>query len=284
MLDVAALHLNPWNTLLIQSFSYLCKNNNILRHFLHLAYKGTHYSGWQWQPNAVSVQGTIEAALEKMLKKPMKIHGCGRTDAGVHASQYFAHLDIEENWDFDIVERLNRMLPKDIAIFDLIPTKEGVNTQKDALNRTYDYYIHFRKHPFLSEFSTHYIGAPLDIEKMNAAAQMLTSHRDFRALCKSPDKVPHTRCLVMAAEIVEINHGAGLRLRITASRFLKGMIRLIVTKLLEVGQGKISVSELDTFIGRQENPDYKVLAPPQGLRLSRVIYPFLDIEPVHGFL
>jgi tRNA pseudouridine38-40 synthase len=255
-----------------------------LRYFLHLAYKGTHYHGWQRQVSAISIQETIEAALTKMLKVPCKIHGCGRTDTGVHASQYFAYLDLEGEYDFDLVERVNRILPEDIAVFEFIPVTSRANTQRDAISRTYDYYFHFNKHPYLAELSTYYDGPVLDVEAMNKAAEILTKHEDFRALCKSPDKVNHTRCRVMSAEIRFLKHVDGIQFSITANRFLKGMIRLIVNKLIKVGQGKMSVAELDEFIGKKENPAYKVLAPPQGLYLSKVVYPFLERKAVNGFL
>ncbi len=219
--------------------------------------------------------------MSKMMKAPLKIHGCGRTDAGVHATQYFAHLDIEEEWSFDPVERLNKMLPNDIAIFDALPVEEKANCQQDAVKRTYDYFIHFEKHPFLSGISTLYTGKPLNIEEMNKAAHLLPKHNDFRALCKTPDRIPSTTRKVLSAEILENSNG--IQFRITAKGFLRGMIRLIVTKLFEVGQGTITVEELDEFIGKKENPHYKLFAPPQGLHLSRIEYPYLNIAPRNVF-
>jgi tRNA pseudouridine38-40 synthase len=219
-----------------------------------------------------------------MFKVPCKIHGCGRTDTGVHASQYFAYLDLESEFDFDPVKRVNRILPEDIAVFEFIPVTSRANTQRDAISRTYDYYLHFNKHPYLAELSTYYDGPDLDVDAMHKAALVLAKHGDFRALCKSPDKVNHTRCRVMSAEVRLLKHVDGIQFTITANRFLKGMIRLIVNKLLKVGQGKMSVEELDAFIGKKENPAYKVLAPPQGLHLSKVVYPYLEREVMGSFL
>lgn len=255
-----------------------------MRYFLHLAYKGSNYHGWQRQPNASSVQATIETGLSKMLKVPTKIHGCGRTDAGVHASQYFAHFDYEGEWNYDPVERLNLILPGDIAIFEIIPVHEKANTQQGAFRRTYDYFMHFRKHPFLTGRSALFAGLDLNLEEMRRAGEVLTQHKDFRALCKTPDKVPHTRCNLMSVKIFEHPKGEGLRINVESNRFLKGMIRLMVTKLVEVGTGKISVAELDEFIGKQVNPSYKVLAPPQGLYLSKIEYRYLSREPALDYL
>lgn len=254
-----------------------------MRFFIHLAYRGTNYRGWQRQAGVHSIQETIEGALSKMFKTPCKIHGCGRTDAGVHASQYFAHFDLEGEFDFDMVERINRILPEDIAVFDFIPVSPGANTQRDAFSRTYDYFFHFDKHPFPGLLSTYYNGPELDISEMDKAAKVMLNHRDFRALCKAPDRVDHTRCLIMSAEVKELAGIRGIQFSITASRFLKGMVRLTVNRLLKVGQGRMSVEEFDAFIGKQENPHFKVFAPPQGLHLSKVVYPYLERERVNGF-
>ncbi|KAA3638536.1 MAG: tRNA pseudouridine(38-40) synthase TruA [Bacteroidetes bacterium] len=253
-----------------------------MKFFLHLAYNGTNYRGWQRQAGVVSVQETIEEALGKMLKTPISVHGCGRTDAGVHASQYFAHVDLEKQYDFDLVERLNRILPEDIAVFEFIPVEPRANAQRGATSRTYDYYLHFDKNPHLSALSTYYNGPVLDLTAMNAAAEVMINHRDFRALCKAPDRVEHTRCLIMSSEVKNLERINGIRFTITASRFLKGMVRLTMNKLIKVGQGKMSVAEFDDFIGQKENPHFKVFAPPQGLYLSKVVYPFLERERVSG--
>ncbi len=254
-----------------------------MKFFIHLAYKGTNYRGWQRQAGVVSVQQVIEESLEKMLKTRMSVHGCGRTDAGVHASQYFAHVDLEGQYDFDLAERLNLILPDDIAVFEFIPVEPHANAQRGAVSRTYDYYLHFDKHPYYSTFSTYYKGPELNVELMNAAAQVMLKHRDFRALCKAPDRVEHTRCLIMSAEVISLDKIRGINFRITASRFLKGMVRLTMNKLIKVGQGKISVEAFDEFIGKKENPHYKVFAPPQGLHLSKVVYPFLERERANGW-
>lgn len=257
-----------------------------MRHFLHIAYKGTNYKGWQRQTSAISIQQVIEEQLQIMLHSPERviIHGCGRTDGGVHADQYFFHFDVKEEWDFDFVFRLNKMLPDDIAVFDVFPVAHNANAQYNAIKRTYNYFIHFYKEPFLNESSTLYQGGELDLKKMAQALNILTKYTDFRALCKSPDKVNHTRCNLSAAQLFVHKKGNRLRLEITSNRFLRGMIRLIVANLLEIGQGRLSLNDWEAFIAKAENPNYKKLAPPQGLHLSKVVYPYLDVEVKEAYL
>lgn len=251
-----------------------------MRYFIHLAYSGKKYHGWQRQANVLSIQEVVEKRLSRLLGSPTLIHGCGRTDAGVHADQYFFQVDIKESWDFDFVFRINKMLPDDIAVYEIIPVEENANAQRSAIRRTYDYYLHFTKTPFLADHSTLYQRDKLNqLETMVKGAQVLTRYNDFRALCKQPDKVSHTRCNLSAVTIYKHKNGDRLRVEITSNRFLRGMIRLIMTKLLEIGQGKLSLEDWEAFIAKNESPSFKRLAPPQGLHLSRVEYPFLNRKP-----
>lgn len=250
-----------------------------MRYFIHIAYSGKNYHGWQRQTNVLGIQEVIEEKLSLLFGESIFIHGCGRTDAGVHADQYFFQLELKQAWTFDFLFRINKMLPADIAVFDIISVKENANAQHDAIRRTYDYYLHFTKSPFLAEHSTWYEGFELKyLEKMAEGGKVLTKYNDFRALCKRPDKVDHTRCNLSAVTIYKHKNGDRLRIEITSNRFLRGMIRLIVTKLLEIGQGKLSLEDWEAFIAKNENPSFKRFAPPQGLHLSKVEYPFLNIE------
>ena len=257
-----------------------------MRYFLHIAYKGKDYKGWQRQTADISIQQVIEEKLQLMLgrKQRVVICGCGRTDAGVHADQYFFHVDIDEILDYDPVFRLNKMLPDDIAVFDFIPVAENAHTQYDATKRTYNYFIHFYKEPFLNESSTLYLEEALDLQKMRQALEVLTRYGDFRALCKSPDKVNHTRCNISSTQLFLHETGTRIRLEITSNRFLRGMIRLIVYNVLKVGQGKMSLEDWEAFIAKNENPSYKKLAPPQGLFLSKIEYPYLKIAQKKAYV
>ncbi len=157
-----------------------------MRYFFHIGYHGTHYNGWQKHPGSNSVQQKLETALSKLLKVPIAINGCGRTDAQVHASQYFFHVDIENEWDFDLFFRLNKILPDDIAIFEIIPMQGQPHARFDAIKRTYDYFIHTYKDPFLSNYSSFYPYPDLNLDKMKAAVALLPKYTDYRACVNAP--------------------------------------------------------------------------------------------------
>ncbi len=248
-----------------------------MRYFFHIAYHGAHYGGWQKQPGMLNVQGVLETALSRLLKIPVEIIGCGRTDALVHASQFFFHADIDKEWDFDLFFRLNKILPDDIAVFDIIPMQGLPHARFDAIQRSYDYFIHNYKDPFLSGFSSLYPETNLDLDKMKAAVALLPLYTDYRAFCKSPDRVDHTLCYVTSAALFVDATGDRLRFHISANRFLSRMIRIIMGRLLEIGRGEMSVDEFEYYLSKKETPKIIIPAHPQGLYLSKVTYPYLDI-------
>ena len=205
--------------------------------------------------------------------------GCGRTDAQVHASQFFFHLDVEKQWDFDLLFRLNKKLPRDIAIFEIIPMQGNQHARFDATQRTYDYFIHTRKDPFLSEVSSLYLERNLDLHSMKAAVALLTRYSDYRAFCRTPDSYKTTICHVTSAKLFTDEEGDRIRLQISANRFLARMIRILVSKLLDIGRGIVSVDEFENYLITKETPKTIEPAYPQGLFLSKVVYPYLDIPP-----
>ncbi len=225
------------------------------------------------------MQEILETAFSKLLKKPVAIVGCGRTDAGVHASQFFFHTDIEGEWDFDLFFRLNKILPDDIAVFDIIPMQGRPHARFDAIQRTYDYFIHTYKDPFLSGFSSLYPKPNLDLDKMKAAVALLPRYNDYRAFCKCPDRIEHTLCYVSSASLFIDTNGDKLRFQVTANRFLSKMIRIIVGRLLEIGRGEMPVDEFEHYLISKVTPKIIIPAYPQGLYLSKVTYPYLDIPP-----
>jgi len=255
-----------------------------MRYFLHLAYNGEKYHGWQRQLSVRTVQQVIEDNLARMLHHPVIIHGCGRTDAGVHADQYFAHFDTDTIWDYDPLFRLNKMLPNDISIFEIIPVKDNANTRHHAYRRTYNYFIHLYKNPFLHPSSTLYLNEKLDLQTMQKGAAILTKYSDFRSICKSPDKVDHTRCKFTSARLFQQEDGQLLRFEFTSNRFLRAMIRIIVANLIEVGKGRLSLENWEAIIAKNEERIHKLIAPPQGLHLSRIEYRNLDIKPKRKYL
>ncbi len=248
-----------------------------MRYFFHIAYHGTNYCGWQKHPDGLGVQQVLETALGQLLKITINIVGCGRTDAQVHASQFFFHADIEKQWDFDLLFRLNKILPDDIAVFDIIPMDGLPHARFDAVQRSYDYFIHTYKDPFLSNFSSLYPEAGLNFDKMKAAVALLPQYNDYRAFCKMPDRIEHTTCNVSSAGLYVDNTGDKIRFHISANRFLSKMIRIIVGRLLDISRGDMSVDEFESCLISKETPKIIIPAYPQGLYLSKITYPYLDI-------
>jgi len=230
------------------------------------------------------VQEVLETSLSKLLKYPVTIVGCGRTDAHVHASQFFFHLDVEKEWKFDLLFRLNKILPPDIAIFDIILMEGLPHARFDAIQRTYDYFIHFYKDPFLSGFSSYYPDKNLDVEKMQAGVALLTQYNDYRAFCKSPDRNEHTICNINSANLFAHESSDKLRFQISSNRFLGKMVRIIMGRLLDIGRGKLSVDEFESYLINKDTQAVITPAYPQGLYLSKVTYPYLDIAPRTTFI
>lgn len=247
-----------------------------MRYFVHLAYDGGKYRGWQRQHNTPhSVQEVMEAALSRMAGRSITVNGCGRTDAGVHARQYFAHIDLPE-FDFDPVERLNRMLPEDISVFEFIPVHDRAHARFDAVERSYVYYLHFYKDPFLAGYSTYLETGLPDCTLMNEGLAFLMTLKDFRHMCLTPDRTKHTICPLDAADIIVSGDGLRMKIRFTAARFLKSMIRIIVARLTELGCGKISMAKFEEINTGQCKLKYSTIAYPQGLHLISVRYPYLE--------
>lgn len=246
------------------------------RYFLEIAYKGTHYHGWQVQPNQVSVQSTIEHALSTIINEPIAIVGCGRTDTGVHASQYFAHFETTKALPQPFVRRVNSFLPTDIAIKKIITEIPATaHARFDATFRAYDYCIHFKKNPFLTDQSWHYTYPAPDFKKMQQAAHLLLNYTDFAMFCKTGGDNKTTLCQIFESELFVDEAAGKVRYRVAANRFLRGMVRRIVGALMSVGKNKISLEEFIQVMDTQGRFKYNDAAPPQGLFLSEVRYDFL---------
>jgi tRNA pseudouridine38-40 synthase len=248
-----------------------------LRSFLHIAYNGNNYRGWQKLPGIVSVQQVIETILSQIFKQQISVIGCGRTDAQVHASQFFFHFDIEQEWNFDLQFRLNKCLPHAIVVYDVIRMDGLPHARFDAIQRSYDYYIHTRKDPYLTGLSAFYPATNLDLVKIREGVGLLTQYDDYGFLCKSQLKYEHTICRVSEAELfTDLNH-VRLRFHISSNRFLAGMIRIIAGKLLEIGKGELAVTEFEQFLLKNVTPKTIIPAYAHGLYLSKVTYPYLDL-------
>lgn len=246
---------------------YLCH----MRYFLELAYDGTRYHGWQIQPNARSVQQVLHETLSLLLRQSVSTTGSGRTDTGVHASQQFAHFDVAAAIDeADLLRRLNRLLPKDVAVKNIFPVSEDAHARFDALARTYHYYITLQKDPFRQYHATYLQHQP-DVEQMNRAAALLPSFQDYTAFSKVKGDTPHYLCDIYEAHWQQ--QGTQLLFTVRANRFLRGMVRLMVGTLLDVGKGKLSVEQFAQVIAGQDRRQTSGAAPAEGLFLAKVEYP-----------
>lgn len=254
-----------------------------LRYFFHCAYQGGNYHGWQRQPDVLGVQQVVEEALSRVLKQRIICLGCGRTDTGVHARQYFFHIDTTASLPKDLRFILNKVLPHDIAIFDVLAVPKTHHAQYGATARTYDYFIHQDKDPLLQEISAQYPCQDWDLAQMRQALALVPHYQDFRAFCKTPDRHDSTLCDVHEVRLFSYEEGKKLRLQFTAKGFLKGMIRLLVGSLIAVGKGELSLADWEESLATGIRPASFSSAYPQGLYLSQINYPFLDIPPKGHF-
>lgn len=242
------------------------------RFFIYFSYKGTAYHGWQIQPNGISVQEVLTKAMSTVLRTELDLVGAGRTDTGVHARMMVAHFDMEKDLptDFDLVDKLNSFLPKDIAIAKIIEVPADAHARFDAISRRYEYHIVIKKDVFRTELAAR-LRNTLDFEAMNAAAQTLKEYRDFTSFSKLHTQVKTNNCVITRAEWAQ--QGDDWVFTIQADRFLRNMVRAIVGTLFEVGRGKMSVDEFRAIIEAKNRCEAGSSVPAQGLYLVYVEYP-----------
>jgi tRNA pseudouridine38-40 synthase len=243
-----------------------------MRYFLELSYNGRNYSGWQRQENAISVQQIMEESLSRVWRSDIFITGCGRTDAGVHAKQYFAHFDTEKNIPDNFLYRINRLLPEDIAVSRILEVKPDLHARFDAISRTYKYFAHFDKNPFLEENSFLLYEKRPDIQKMNACAQKLLGERDFATFEKKGSDNKTSVCKIENAFWEQADNK--LVFTITADRFLRNMVRRMTGALLMVGTGKLSEEEVINAVENKQSLEVKTAVPAKGLFLWEIKYDF----------
>lgn len=243
------------------------------RYFIELAYKGSAFHGWQIQPNASSVQETLEKAFSLLLKTPIQITGCGRTDTGVHAKYYVAHFDVDAEIEFieQFRKKLNSYLSYDIVIYSITKVDTDLHARFDAMERAYEYHLITSKDPFLQDFThrTHFIP---DFDLMNEAAKRLFEHTDFTSFSKLHTDVKTNNCKILRAEWVKMGNDYWV-FHIKADRFLRNMVRAIVGTLLEVGRKKMTIDEFDEVIRSKNRGNAGVSVPGEALFLSDVVYP-----------
>ncbi|PHS64866.1 MAG: tRNA pseudouridine(38-40) synthase TruA [Flavobacterium sp.] len=242
-----------------------------MRYFIELAYNGKNYHGWQIQPDAITVQEVLEKALSTLLRKEIQVVGAGRTDAGVHAKQLFAHFDFDKIDNLSGLHfKLNSLLPKDISIQKIFQVKDDAHARFNAIEREYEYIISLQKDPFTKDFA-HLIHHQPDMDLMNKAANELLNYKDFQCFSRSNTDVKTYHCDVKEAYWKKEN--SQLIFTIKADRFLRNMVRAIVGTLLDVGYEKTSLIDFHEIIKSKNRSKAGASAPSKGLYLTRVVYP-----------
>ena len=245
-----------------------------MRYFIELSYDGAAYCGWQRQPDAATVQQTLEKGLSTLLRAEIEVVGAGRTDTGVNASYYVAHFDVESGIKdcAQLVYKLNLILPHDIAVKRVREVKAEAHARFDAVEREYTYYISQRKNPF-RRYSAWQYYVPLDVERMNEAAAVLLEYDDFTSFAKLNSNNKTNICRVVRAEWRRAERDEDLLIfTIRADRFLRNMIRAIVGTLVDVGRGRYTVEEFCDILHSRDLSRSSAGAPAVGLFLSDVEY------------
>jgi len=251
-----------------------------MRYFLELAYHGAPYHGWQRQPHSPSVQQTLEECLSMLLRQPIEVTGCGRTDTGVHASQFFLHFDFDSDFPAHFLRRLNKVLPGDIAVARLLEVAPGAHARFDATRRSYRYDLSFRKDPFRRQ-SVYYYPYPQrpDFARLQSAARLLTAYEHFFPFCRSNSDAKTMRCDLRRAEWERVSQD-DWSFHVSADRFLRGMVRLMVGMCLNAGTGQVALEEVREALERQQRLEKAWSAPPEGLFLTEVVYPYVNLRTV----
>ena len=247
-----------------------------MRFFITLSYDGTRYHGWQIQPNGDSVQQRLQDALSTLLRQPIEVVGAGRTDTGVHARMMVAHFDISQFDNCTISQfdnltyKLNKLLPPDIAVQEVRQVSEDMHARFSATSRTYHYFIHTAKDPFLQAYSWQ-VPYKLDFERMNEAAKVLLEYKDFTSFSKVNTDVKTNLCDLKEAYWEEVAPGQW-RFTITANRFLRNMVRAIVGTLVEVGRGKLTIEDVRSIIEAKDRCKAGESVPGKALFLVDIKY------------
>lgn len=248
------------------------------RFFISISYDGTAYHGWQVQPNGHSVQAELQRCLSTLLREEIAVTGAGRTDAGVHARCMVAHFDFEQPIDEgQLTYKLNRILPRDISVQKVWEVPNDLHARFSAVSRTYHYYIHTQKDPFLRSYSCE-LYYSLDFAKMNEAAACLLQYEDFGAFCKSHADVKTTLCQVTQARWVQ-QSSYSWYFEISANRFLRNMVRAVVGTLIDVGRGRLTVDDFCKVVEGKKRTDAGESMPAHALFLEDVSYGAIHNDP-----
>lgn len=240
------------------------------RYFLELAYKGTGYSGFQVQHNVVTIQSEVEKAISILHKEKVLLTGSSRTDSGVHALQNYFHFDFEGELNKQFVYKMNAILPPSIVIKNLMCVKPEAHCRFDAINREYGYHIYRFKNPFINDIS-YYYPFKLSFDHLNQAASIIKEYSDFTSFSKRNTQVKSFLCNIETSEWVIENDQ--LIYKVTANRFLRGMVRALTATMLKVGRQKMGLEEFRAVIEVKDCTMASFAVPAHGLFLSRVNFP-----------
>ncbi|MCL4166806.1 UNVERIFIED_CONTAM: hypothetical protein GTU68_021143, partial [Idotea baltica] len=250
-----------------------------VRYFIHLSYLGTRFHGWQRQPHSISIQEVIEQALSTYLKRPTSIMGCGRTDTGVHARSYYAHVDVDGPQEIKSMHRsVNALSGNDIVIHRIFEVDDKIHARFDAGSRTYQYLLSTQPDPFLQGLQyVHLSSHDIDLQGLQSCADVLMSYQDFLPFTKTNSDTPHYKCDLQLISW-EQTSPTSYTLNITSNRFLRGMVRLIVGMCIQVSEGKVQLDDIRSAMDRQIPLVRSWSVPASGLYLAGVTYPGLGIE------
>lgn len=240
-----------------------------MRYLLELSYDGSNYQGWQIQPNGTTVQEVLNNAISVITRQNIETVGCGRTDTGVHARQYFAHFDTEVELPNNFLRSLNGILPYDIAIHDCKMVSSEFNSRFDAISRTYEYHIIFEKDPFLYKYAVRWFNE-LNVDQMNAACRSIIGKHDFACFSKVNTDVKHYECNLLSAHWYYRENV--LVFEVIANRFLRNMVRAMVGTMIQVGEGKIDLKKFTEIIESKDRRQAGVSVPAHGLYLVSIEY------------
>ena len=241
-----------------------------MRYFIELSYNGKNYHGWQIQPDVISVQQKVNNALSIMLQTEITVVGAGRTDTGVHASQMFAHFDVDQELVENVVFKLNSILPEDIVVYNVFSVDQEMHARFNAISRSYAYKICLGRDPFLLDFAWQIHSQKFDLDLMNEAAKLLLEYQDFESFSKVKTDVFTFNCDITKA--IWIGNENELTFHISANRFLRNMVRAIVGTLLEVGSGKKTIEDFRKIIESKSRSKAGLSVPAKGLFLTAIKY------------
>ena len=247
-----------------------------MRYFVRIKYNGTKFHGWQSQKNTPeTIQGKIEDALAIFLPEKPEIVGCGRTDAGVHASDYFFHLDVENYDPNQIKYKLNSILPNSIVADNIITVHDDAHTRFDASKRAYEYHLLERRDPF-REFTSYHLPTlnRYKFEDFQIAAELITHYEDFEAFCKNGSDEKTKKCTIYKSEWKKTDNG--YIYQIEANRFLRGMIRMIVGMCINVAKGQVLIEDVKYALDNNKRLIKDWSVPARGLFLSKIEYPYIE--------